>query len=148
MVRSQTAKFLGTTCIISASRVGLSTTVRDDMICSCRYFSVVLWCPLTRRTGGRVVTDGNSGFFTTYDNVVADSPGALWLSVNSCKPPPNRIYDCYVDNASFHNETLMNCDCSPDPSKSGNCTATNITIVPDSAAWPVAAKAIMGSAGP
>ena len=118
------------------------------MICSCRYFSIVLWCPLTRRTGGRVVTDGNSGFFTTYDNVVADSPGALWLSVNSCKPPPNRIYDCYVDNASFHNETLMNCDCSPDPSKSGNCTATNITIVPDSAAWPAAAKAIMGSAGP
>ena len=62
------------------------------MICSCRYFSIVLWCPLTRRTGGRVVTDGNSGFFTTYDNVVADSPGALWLSVNSCKPPPNRIF--------------------------------------------------------
>jgi hypothetical protein len=96
---------------------------------------------------GALYHDGNSGFFNTYENVIAVSPKALWLSINTCKPPPISVYDCYVDVASFHNETMMNCACGPVPNMS-RCMATNITVVPDSGGWPAAAKDIMEAAGP
>ena len=91
--------------------------------------------------------DGNSGGFDTYENVVAASPEAYWLTINSCKPAPDHVSNCYVDNVSYQNPAILNCACGPVPNATDRCTTTNITVC-DSASWPAAAKAIMDAAGP
>ena len=80
--------------------------------------------------------------------MVAASPEAYWLTINSCKPAPDHVSNCYVDSVSYQNPAILNCDCGPVPNATDRCTTTNITVVPDSASWPAAAKAIMDAAGP
>ena len=127
---------------------------------------------------GVLYHDGGSGWWQTYENVVAASPNAVWLLINSYgiptnpnngsfEPhehgnpwptsdfqPPNRVYDIFVDNATFFNRatggntTMLDCASPHDRGADVNCTATNITVVADGAPWPPAARAIMDAAGP
>ena len=126
---------------------------------------------------GVLYHDGGSGWWRTYENVVADSPNAVWLLINSYgiptapngsfEPhehgnpwptsdfqPPNRVYDIFVDNVTFFdratggNTTMLDCASPHDRGADANCTATNITVVADGAPWPPAARAIMNAAGP
>ena len=108
--------------------------------------------------------DGGSGWWDTFDNVVADSPNAVWLLINSYGirtypngsfdpgtgkyrnvdfQPPNRVHDIFVDQETFYtnhkagsNTTMLRCDSPHDTRANVNCTASNITVVAGGQ-WPV-----------
>jgi hypothetical protein len=120
---------------------------------------------------GVLYHDGGSGWWNTFDNVVAESPNAVWLLINAYTPtqpfdpgpgpyfnvpfqPPNHVHDIFVDNTTFfdpktgRNTTMLHCNSATDPHGDVNCTATYITVVADGEAWPAKAQAIIDNAGP
>jgi hypothetical protein len=124
---------------------------------------------------GVLYHDGGSGWWNTFDNVVADSPNAVWLLINSYGiktylnngsfdpgtgkyhnvdfQPPNCVHDIFVDQETFYtnhktgpNTTMLHCDSTLDKRGNVNCTVSNITVVVDGQ-WPPKAQAIIDAAG-
>ena len=100
---------------------------------------------------GVLYNDGGSGWFHTFENVVANSSSAVWILMNPSNPsagqtyqPPNRAYNNYVDVASSTRPPMVLCT----PVGRVNCTIVNTTTVPNAGPWPSAAADTIRASGP
>eukprot|EP01052_Picozoa_sp_SAG31_P012137 SAG31_NODE_702_length_12723_cov_4.100206_5_plen_868_part_00 len=97
---------------------------------------------------GVIYHDGGSGYFNTFDNVIANSTNAVWVLLNPDPvgefQPPLRVHENWVDKRSTSNPFMVNCK----PTQKINCTVVDTMVVPDNGSWPDEAKAVIHGSGP